>query len=60
MKILRVKKTSLYDVFTGNGWYNHTRVHFSNKGLTFVSGKKLPKNEVLEIHNVVKSLNKEV
>ncbi len=29
MKILRVKHTNLYDVFTGDGWHNHARVYFN-------------------------------
>lgn len=36
MKILRVKHTNLYDVFTGEGWKNHARVYFKDGKISFV------------------------
>ena len=31
MKILRVKKFPLYDIFVGKGWLNWTRILFNSK-----------------------------
>lgn len=36
MKILRVKKTPLFDIFLGEGWTNHCRVYFKKGALSFV------------------------
>lgn len=36
MKILQVKNTNLYDVFLGEGWYNHARVYFKDNKVSFV------------------------
>jgi len=41
MKILRVKKTNMYDVFMGEGWKHWTRVRDSQDGLMFLKGNKL-------------------
>jgi len=44
MKILRVKKTNLYDVFMGEGWENWSRYSLvKGRYLSFVNGKELPK-----------------
>lgn len=49
MKIKRVKKTPFYDVFLGNGWYNHTRVLCVNGIVHFHSGKPLSRIQMVEI-----------
>lgn len=49
MKILRVKKTAFYDIFTGNGWKNHTRVHYRHHKVKYISGNILPKIRMVEI-----------
>ena len=36
MKILRVKKTNLFDIFVGDGWKNHARVYLKDGKLSFV------------------------
>lgn len=36
MKVLRVKKTNLFDVFIGDGWKNHARVYLKDGKLSFV------------------------
>jgi hypothetical protein len=42
IKVLRVKKTPLFDVFVGSGWTNHCRVYFKNGILSFTgAGVKL-------------------
>ena len=43
------------DVFTGEGWYNHTRFTVHNKVLKFVSGKTLTKHEFLQVKQGVTS-----
>lgn len=53
MKILRVKHTNLYDVFTGEGWYNHARIYFKDKRLSFVGKNNIkltyPQLQALQI-----------
>jgi hypothetical protein len=58
-KILKAGTFGMYDVFTGNGWKNHTRVRWNNKvgHLQFVNGKHLTKNVVKEVlEHITKSL----
>jgi hypothetical protein len=40
-KVLRVKKTGLFDVFFGDGWKEHSRVHWNGKEVEVTSGLKL-------------------
>lgn len=40
-KVLRVKKTGLFDVFFGDGWKEHSRVHWNGKEAEVTSGLKL-------------------
>jgi hypothetical protein len=49
MIVKRVKKTNFYDIFTGNGWKNHTRVFIHNSHVLFKSGIKLTKIQFIEI-----------
>ena len=49
LKIKRIKKTHLYDVFTGIGWNNHTRVIVKDKLVHIVKGKTLSKIQFVEI-----------
>jgi hypothetical protein len=41
MKILRVKKTPLFDVFVDEGWYNWSRVVLSGNSLKVIGGEAL-------------------
>jgi hypothetical protein len=54
MKILRVKKLPLYDVFTGEGWYNWSRVVKQNDQLKVISGNQLSATEKFYINQFVK------
>lgn len=36
MKICRIKKTNVYDVFIGDGWKNHARFYFKGDKLSFI------------------------
>jgi hypothetical protein len=54
MKILRVKKTKLFDVFIGSGWKNHSRVLVNEVGHIFhKEGKKLSKIQYIEISKTI-------
>lgn len=48
MKILKAGTFGFYDVFTGDGWENHSRVRWNNKvgHLQHVNGKFLSKSAV--------------
>jgi hypothetical protein len=52
-KILRVKKTNVYDVFSGEGWENWTRIAITSRGCDYVKGKRLRPNQVKELYNLV-------
>ena len=54
MKILRVKKLPLYDVFTGDGWYNWSRIVKNNDTLKIISGNQLSSAEKFYIQQYVK------
>jgi hypothetical protein len=41
MTIIQVKKSNFYDVFIGNGWKNHRRIHMNNGKLSVVEGEEL-------------------
>lgn len=53
MLIKRVKKTSLYDVFVGLGWKNHSRVSIHNGHVQLHSGNSLSKIQYVEIAKTV-------
>ena len=53
MVIKRVKKTNLFDVFIGFGWYGHTRVSIHNGHVKHISGKYLPKIKYVEIGKTI-------
>ena len=44
----------MLDIFTGDGWENHTRFQLKNRALSFVSGKTLTKEEFLQVKQEVK------
>ena len=50
-KILKAGTFGYYDVFTGMGWKNHTRVRWNKKvgHLQFITGKHLSKKIVQEV-----------
>lgn len=53
MKILRVKRTNLYDVYLGNGWTNHTRIMLKDakadaQYIQYISGHKLTKIQSIQ------------
>jgi hypothetical protein len=47
VKILQVKKLPIFDIFTGMGWDNHTRVIFNheNNSMKVIAGKPLQHRE---------------
>jgi hypothetical protein len=45
MKILRVKKTSFYDIFLLSGWKHHSRARFVNNTLQHISGLHLKEEQ---------------
>ena len=54
MKILQVKKTRFFDVFLGNGWYNHTRVFVDKNAIVHhISGNQLKRIQMVEISKTV-------
>jgi hypothetical protein len=53
MKILQVKKTPLYDVFTGGGWKNHTRVFVKDGHVLYKAGTKLTRMQYVEVSKSV-------
>ena len=52
---------NVYDVFTGYGWENHTRIKFvkTNHGnfVHYVSGIKLPKIDLIRISKTIEKDN---
>lgn len=54
MNITIKQINNIIDVFTGKGWYNHTRFLKTNKNLSFVSGKTLTKEEFLTLKQELK------
>lgn len=57
MKIVRVKKTHMYDVFTGDGWKNHTRVLSKNNHIIYKSGTRLSKIQYVEISKTINNVS---
>jgi hypothetical protein len=55
LKIQRVKRTNLYDVFLGQGWNNHTRVTVKDKHVHIIKGNPLTKIQFVEIAKTVNS-----
>ena len=54
MKVLRIKRTPLYDVFVGEGWKEWSRyLHIAGK-TTYVSGKRLPKHLLNKLEQEIK------
>lgn len=51
MKILKAGTYGFFDVFSGMGWKNHTRVRWNKKvgHLQFVTGNHLSKKQVQEV-----------
>ena len=54
MKILRVKKLPLYDVFIGEGWLNWTRVVKQGEALKVIGGNQLSATEKFAVQTKVK------
>jgi hypothetical protein len=54
MKILRVKKSPVYDVFTGEGWFNWTRIIVQSSGLKIIGGVPLIPSVKAEIQSALK------
>lgn len=50
MKVLRVKKFPLFDIFLGLGWKNWTRVQVEkDKSMKIVGGAELSKSEKIKV-----------
>lgn len=47
--IKRLNKSE-YDVFTGDGWDNWTRIRRNHWGVTYVAGKRLPRETIHELN----------
>ena len=58
MKILRVKKLPVFDVFTGEGWYNWARVlyDYKNSRLKVVKGENIPAFTKAEVEKQLKEI----
>ena len=58
MKILRVKKLPIYDIFLGEGWYNWTRVmhDVKNSRLKMVAGENLGSFTKIEVERKLKEM----
>lgn len=61
IKVLPVKHTNLYDVFVGDGWYNHARVYYKNNKMSFVGkgNTRLTKQQVTTLHIKLALLEKQ-
>lgn len=46
MKILRVKKTNMYDIFMGDGWKHWTRVRDNQEEVVFIKGNRLNSSDM--------------
>ena len=49
LKILRIKKFPLYDIFQGEGWENWSRYLFIKGHLKLISGIPLSIKEIREV-----------
>lgn len=49
MKVLRVKKTSIYDVFIGNGWEHHSRILYKESKIVYLNGIHLRQDQILTL-----------
>ena len=58
LTIKRVKKTNIYDLFTGHGWSHHSRVTLKNGYVKLVAGKKLLPVQIAEFVKTVKGVVK--
>lgn len=59
MKILRVKRLPLFDVFTGEGWLNWTRIVKNDNGnLKVISGNQLNATEKFAVQEYVTNLER--
>ena len=56
MKILRVKKTNIYDVFCGLGWKNHSRIVNKDGHISLMTGKPLTKIQYVEISKTIQEV----
>ena len=55
MKILRIKKLPIFDVFVGEGWYNWSRIIYQHKSIKLLDGEKLSALDHLSIHQYMKT-----
>lgn len=60
MKILRVKKLPIYDVFYGDGWLNWTRVIKHHDNLKVLGGNQLIDTEKFAIKSYIKRMENNV
>lgn len=54
MKILRVKKFPLYDVFTGEGWDHWSRVVRQGDNVKVIAGEQLNATEKFYLNQTLK------
>ena len=55
-KVLRVKKTNFFDVFFGEGWKEHSRVHYINATIALISGLKLTRFQKYQVEQAITTL----
>ncbi len=53
MKVLQVKRTPIYDIFLGDGWYNWTRILFRQQIIKVLAGSPLSKDQQLQLQVVL-------
>ncbi len=56
MKILPIKGTPIFDLFTGEGWYNWTRILKRNESIKVLAGNPLTSQQLTEIINYAKPI----
>jgi hypothetical protein len=49
MKILRVGKSNVFDIFLASGWNNHTRVEKKGGYLQHIAGNKLSRISIVKV-----------
>jgi hypothetical protein len=52
MELRRIDNNT-YDLFQGKGWDNHTRVRKGRSSTFVVTGEKLPRQELKQLHEVL-------
>jgi len=51
------KQNNYYDIFSADGWENHTRFHYNKGKLTFITGRTLTKEEFHAFKQEIKNVS---